>query len=72
MVSDTTTSEESSLTSGMAEQTKDVPPPANVESSSSESKTVSVEKMVENMTQGFLSEIHPQLQELREKTKEIT
>ena len=35
-------------------------------------KTENVEEMVSQLTDGFLSEVQPQLLELREKTKEIT
>ena len=31
-----------------------------------------IEKLVSQLTDGFLSEVHPQLLEMREKTKEIT
>jgi hypothetical protein len=48
---------------------------AEMPSSSSEEPTMitqNMEEMVSQLTDGFLSEVKPQLLELREKTKEIT
>lgn len=53
----------------------EVPTKTEVSSSSSARPamlTSNMEEMVEQLTDGFLSEVQPQLLELREKTKEIT